>query len=102
MGKLKIKDGSPYVIIRGKDSGAFSGFLIKKEGTECTLDNTRRLWHWEGAASLSQLAIEGVKSPKKCKFTIETMGHTILDCIEIIPCTQNAYINIKNVDLWKQ
>ena len=35
------------VIVRGDRSGVFFGTLAKKEGTEVTLTNCRRLWYWD-------------------------------------------------------
>ena len=62
---MKLKD---YVIVRTYSAGVFAGTLIKKEGNEVEMHNARRLWYWDGAASLSQLAEEGVKKPENCKF----------------------------------
>ena len=32
-----------------------------KDGDEVELKNCRRIWYWNGAASLSELALSGVK-----------------------------------------
>ena len=61
----------------------------------------RRLWWWEGAASLSQLAKEGVKKPENCKFSVTVDSLVVLDAVEIIPTTQEAETNIKEVREWK-
>jgi hypothetical protein len=89
------------VIIRGDRSGVHYGTLVKKEGTEVTLKKSRRLWYWNGAASLSQLAKEGVTKPSSCKFTVTVDEIVILDAIEIIPCTETAIANIEGVSEWK-
>lgn len=49
------------VIIRGDRSGVEFGELVEQNGNEVTLKNARRLWYWAGAASLSQLAMDGQK-----------------------------------------
>jgi hypothetical protein len=90
-----------YVIVRGDRSGVFAGNISKEEGRECTLLNARRLWYWNGAASLSQLATEGVKKPNDCKFPVELKEIRIKDVIEVIPCTQKAEQSIKNVPVWE-
>ncbi len=41
------------VIIRGDRSGVEFGTLVARVGREVTLHNARRLWYWDGAASLS-------------------------------------------------
>ena len=73
------------VIVRGDRSGVFFGTLVEKNGREVTLENCRRLWYWDGAASISQLAVDGTKRPSECKFTVSVNSIIILDAIEIIP-----------------
>lgn len=89
------------VIVRGDRSGVFFGTLTAKEGTEVKLENCRRLWYWDGAASISQIAVEGVTKPKNCKFTIPVDEIVILDAIEIMPCTEVAVEIIEGVKVWK-
>jgi len=89
-----------YVLVRTRDAGVFAGFLDKKEGIEITLTNARRIWYWDGAASLSQLSIDGVSKPHNCKFPAEVKS-VILQWIEILPVTQKAYGSIKGVKEWK-
>lgn len=90
-----------YVIVRGDRSGVFAGTLESYEGRCVTLTNCRRLWYWDGAASISQIAKEGVKSPNACKFTVTVTRIVILDAIEIIPATAEAETIIKAVKEWK-
>lgn len=89
------------VIIRGDRSGVFFGTLKAKEGKEVTLEKCRRLWFWSGAASISQIAMEGVKNPRECKFTVTVDEILITDAIEIIPCTEKAIESIEGVKEWK-
>ena len=89
------------VIIRGDRSGVEYGTLVAQEGQEVTLKNARRIWYWDGAASLSQLAKDGTSKPSNCKFTVYVDSITILDAIEIIPCTDKAIKSIEEVKIWK-
>ena len=89
------------VIIRGDGSGVFFGTLVAKEGKEVKLKNCRRLWYWEGGASISQLAAEGTVAPNKCKFTMPVSEIVILDAIEIIVCSDEAIRSIEDVYVWK-
>ncbi len=89
------------VIIRGDRSGVFFGTLKEKNGTEVKLADCRRLWYWEGAASISQLAANGTANPRGCKFTVTVSEIVITDVIEIIPCTNEAIKSIEGVDEWK-
>ena len=89
------------VIIRSDRAGVFFGTLKEKNGSEVTLTDCRRLWYWHGAASLSQLAVEGTKRAMDCKFTVTVPVITILGVIEIIPCTEEAVKSIEGVEVWK-
>lgn len=90
-----------YVIVRGNRSGVFAGQLVSQDGQKVELKDCRRLWYWDGAASISQIAKDGVKKPRSCKFTVTVDYIVILDAIEIIPTTDDAEKNIKAVPEWK-
>lgn len=87
-------------IIRGEKSGVFFGEVERREGREVVLKNVRRLWYWDGAASLSELALSGVKLPRNCKFTVTVSAITVLDAIEILDVTDAAAKSIDEVAIW--
>jgi hypothetical protein len=93
------------VIIRSDRAGVFFGTLAEAEpcGDKYTVQLTqcRRLWYWSGAASLSQMATEGVKKPNQCKFSMTVDSITIMGAIEILPCTEYAIANLSNVPTWR-
>ena len=92
----------PYVICRTYSAGVFAGYLESKNGKVVVLRKARRLWYWSGAASLSQLAMEGVKNPDSCKFPCEVEKVELTEMIELIDCTEEAKKNIAEVKVWKQ
>ena len=79
-----------YVIVRTYSAGVFAGFLESRKGKEVVLRQARRLWYWKGAASLSQLAVDGVKYPNECKFPVEVDRHETTEAIEILSVTEKA------------
>lgn len=89
------------VIIRADRAGVFFGTLAGKDGTEVRLTEVRRIWYWEGACSLSEMAVSGVTNPRSCKFTVTVPEMVITGVIEIIPCTGEAVANIENVPVWR-
>jgi hypothetical protein len=91
----------PYVIVRTYSAGCFAGNLESRKGQEVVLLNARRLWKWAGAASLSQLAVDGTSNPGECKFPAETPRHELMQAIEIIYSTKKAEESIKDVQVWK-
>ena len=88
------------VIVRGDRSGVFFGTLAEKDGREVKLEKCRRIWYWDGAASISQLAVDGTSNPGGCKFTVTVDEIEILDAIEIIPCSERAIKSIEGVKVW--
>lgn len=90
------------VIIRADRAGVFFGTLKEKNGDEVILTDARRLWYWDGAASISQLAVNGTVLPEECKFTVAVPEIAILGVIEIIPCTDKAIRSIEGVSEWKK
>lgn len=93
-------DGMKYVIVRTYSAGVFAGYIKERNGQEVVMLKVRRLWYWSGAASLSQLAMEGVKNPKDCKFPCEVDRLELLQVIEILDCTQEAKKSISGVKIW--
>jgi hypothetical protein len=89
-----------YVICRTYSAGVHAGILVKRNGKEGILRDARRIWYWEGAASLSEMAVRGVSKPEKCKFPCEVMEIELTGIIEIIPCTSTAQKSIKDVPVW--
>lgn len=100
--RAKIKAGMPYVLIRTFSAGVHTGYLKKRIEKEVELSDSIRIWKWAGAASLSQLAMEGTKDPDNCKFAIPITTSIILtEAIEIIEMTELARKNIEAVESWK-
>ena len=89
------------VIVRTESAGVFFGTRAEKEGNEVNLTNCRRIWKWSGAASLSELAVNGVTNPGDCKFSVPVQSIVILGVIEIIPCEQKAIESINAVKEWR-
>lgn len=90
-----------YKIVRTYSAGVFAGEIESRKDDEVVMKNARRIWYWEGAASLSQLAMQGVKYPDKCKFPCEVNKVILLGVIEIIDTTKEAEKSIKNVPIWE-
>ena len=90
-----------YYIVRGDRSGVFFGKIKERNGREVTMTEVRRLWYWEGAASISQLAKDGTCRPENCKFTVTVDEILVLDAIEIDKCTEKAVKSILEVTEWR-
>jgi len=89
-----------YVVVRTESAGVHAGNLVSRKGKGVVLADTRRLWYWEGAASLSQIAGTGISKPSRCKFPAAIAEITLTEAIEIIPCTDKARKIIEGVKPW--
>ena len=95
-------DLSDMVIARTVNAGVHYGKVKSKclkEG-RLTLEQSRRLWRWSGAASLSELALRGVKNPGDCRFAVRLPEIEVLGVIEVIPCSEDAVRVIEEVPQW--
>ena len=91
-----------FCIVRTFSAGVFAGYLPGWDGGKIgTVTNARRLWYWSGAASLSQMAMEGVKNGSACKFSMIVPVTRLTEIIEVIPCSKAAFDNIQAVPVWK-
>jgi hypothetical protein len=98
-------DGLKAVLIRSYVAGVHFGYLQSEKFTEAgkvvVLVKTRRVFYWDGAASLSQMALEGVSKPQNCKFSVQLESNEIVNVIETIPLTEKAKNNLFGVAIWK-
>ena len=99
---MKKQNQDRYVIVRTYSAGVFAGTLVSRNGQEVVLKDARRIWYWSGAASLSQLAMEGTKDPAGCKFPCQVDRVELLQAIEILDATPEARKSLEGVPVWKQ
>lgn len=91
-----------HVIVRTYSAGVFAGTLDAVEDNVVRIKDVRRLWYWDGASSLSELAGKGTSRPSKCKFAAAIGEITAREWIEIIPTTEAAQKSIAEVAPWTQ
>jgi len=89
-------------IVRTYSAGVFAGKLVSRNGKEGRIENARRLWYWDGAATLSQLANEGVKRPQNCTFPPVVPFVELTEIIEVLPLSDAAMKSIEAVPEWKE
>ena len=96
-------EGLPFVIIRTYAAGVHMGYLKAKESTlagmEVELVNSRRLYSWAGALTISELAGIGTSKPEQCKFTM-SIPNIFLVAIEIVPVTESGFKSLNSVAVW--
>lgn len=77
------------VLIRTYSAGVHFGTLTKREGQEVHLSNARRLWSWNGALSLSEVATTGLDL-KHSKISVPLEKIILTQAVEIIFINENS------------
>ena len=91
------QDIGEWVVVRTYSAGVHFGRLYRRDGRECVLTAARRIWSWDGAASLHQLAIDGVSGGR---ISIEIHWILITEAIEFLPLTDKARTSLVRYE-WK-
>jgi hypothetical protein len=89
-------------VFRTYSAGVHVGTLASKDGKECLVKDSRRIWYWEGACSLSQIATEGSTQIDKCKIAVKIPEIWLTEVIEIIPMSEPAISCIFGAKEWKK
>jgi len=89
-----------HVMVRTENAGVHFGVLTHHHLQEVTLKNARRVWYWSGAASLSQLSVDGTSNPDDCKFPCPVEEIMLEGMIEMIPLTDKARESLEAVPIW--
>lgn len=95
------KKSSPrkFVVVRTYSAGVHTGELIEKRDTAngrliVVLANSRRLWRWNGANSLNEVALRGV-SESYSRISEPVAETEIPDVIECLTATPEAQANLE-------
>jgi len=96
-------DGMKYCVVRTYSAGVHIGY-VKEFGVrhpqEAVLIKSRRLHYWNGACSLSQVAMDGVSSDSR--IAVEIPEITLTDVIEVIPCSKKSHEFFNTAKAWKK
>ena len=91
-------------IVRSRDAGVFHAEVEEWDPATqvAVLTDARRIWYWDGAASLSELALKGPSRPQNCKFPAAVPVVTVTGIIELIPASEEASAAIESVAVWSE
>lgn len=90
------------VLVRTYSAGVHFGTLKEKVGQEAILTDSRRVYSWVEACSLSQLAMEGSKKISSCKIAMSVKEILLNRVIEVIPLTDEANNQLSGAEEWKK
>ena len=82
-----------YCVIRAARSGVHVGVLSAVNGDSVVLSDTRHIWSWSGALTVSDIAVGGITGGK---ISAATPTNEISEVIEKIPCSEAAERCLRN------
>jgi len=85
-------------IVRAQGAGVFYAEIEERRGSEIDLKNARRIHYWDGATECLGLATSGYSRSGRMTCSVATM--TVLNVLEVIPCTPEAVANLDAKPTW--
>ena len=91
-------EGLPSVIVRTRDAGVHVGklaYIANAQGGcyRVVLTECRRIWNWNGANTLNEIALRGPAGGK----ISEPTTNMIPQVIEVLPCSTASEQKIKSI-----
>lgn len=102
--KIGSKPKLPYVILRCSGAGIHAGELAERgspSGGMYVLRNARRIWRFNGAQTLSEVAVYGLSSESRIAPIVEKQEIRFDDCHEIIHCQPAGRAAIEAAKEWR-
>lgn len=89
-----------YVLVRTNRAGVHFGVLVRTDGHGfVSLRESRRLWEWYGAFTLSAVAQDGIDA-EKSKLSRVQAEIDLHDAIEIALCSEQVEKQLKGLRAW--
>lgn len=77
-----------HCVVRTYSDGVHLGTVDRVDGMEVLLKNSRRLWQWKGAFTLSEVATNGVA--EESRIAVEVPEQYLTQVISFTPSTEKA------------
>lgn len=89
------------IIARIERAGVFHGTLDYLDTEIIRMKNVRRIYSWEGALSVTDMAVNGISRGKITPpvSVVEFMSNNI---IELNKCSEKATRSIESIQTWKR
>lgn len=87
-------DVGKYVVVRCYGAGVHVGVLVSRDAKDVRLSDARRVWKWSGAKTLSEMSLRGLDG-NNSRVSEPVAGITLIDAIEVIPCTPDAETSLR-------
>ena len=88
-----------YVVVRSNMAGVFCGTLKNKNGTEVVLANARKIYRWQGAYTVEDIAAKGLNA-EASQITVSVKEMIIDDVCQVLPTTNTAQKILTEAAAW--
>lgn len=88
------------VIARIERAGVFHGTLDYIDNDIIRLKDARRIYYWEGALSVTDMAAKGIKGGR-VTIPVTTVEFLTDKIVELNECSEDASKSIENIKPWK-
>lgn len=91
------------VLVRCEAAGVHVGVLGSRQGREVQLAGARRLWRWHTGGtgvSLSEVSLHGIDQ-ERSKICEAVPSILLLDAIEVIPMSDDAWRSVVTAEVFK-
>lgn len=88
-----------YVVVRSNMAGVFCGTLKTKNGTEVVLTNARKIYRWQGAYTVEDIAVKGL-NVEASQITVPVGEIVIDDVCQVLPATNTAQKILTEAPAW--
>jgi hypothetical protein len=78
-----------HCVVRTYSAGVHIGEVLAKDGTNVLLKDARRLWKWNGAFTLSEVAQAGI-SKAGSRLAVAVPLIELTEAVELIPTSEAA------------
>jgi len=78
-----------YCVVRTFAAGVHAGTIESVNGSDVRLKNSRRIWKWQNAFTLSEVAIKGI-AIEGSRIACVVPDLFLSSMIEIIPCSPES------------
>jgi hypothetical protein len=82
-----------FCIFRTYSAGVHCGYLKQITGKLALVAEARRIWRWQGAFSLNEVATEGCAESSRISAAVPSI--LLTEVIEVIQCSETAAANLK-------
>ena len=90
-----MNEPKPFVVVRTYSAGVHVGTLESRDGKEVVLSDARRVWYWQGANSLHELALCGADLKRGTRISEPVASIVLTEAIEVIDTTEAAAENLR-------